>query len=437
MTVIAALQGETSGDCFLIAPRDGREFPGVLTLRTDSGTTTVTLRCVPEGRLVLSTTSCDLDTEPTDVTVHATEASQGRGDTAIEVVQDGAVVARLDLTCIGSPIVVHFRGRFESRFATDSAPYNDNPTYTSDPNQDQDVATAPGWTWVLEGEPPFVPATGNVPERIEMPVGRQIRFNNPVALRPRAAAVVTVVDRISGHTASGEENFTAGDPLIGEPVNVGPDTYFAGNRKRNPADPKTEESYRPQNEVLALFELHLGGRFSGASAVGPFTHKATTVDERTRTPDSRPHTVGFASAADELAQFGLPQDVATFSNARIDDLLSDYTQSSGDSTERRNLRRRICHLLQSVSDEKRAAVLAAAQPGDFDDRPGTIGAGWAGRQVFRGQVDADLRFTPDGSGIVAYLAGFGSFTVELHMFGFHSDELCAHHSGSLQPDIAN
>jgi hypothetical protein len=25
----------------------------------------------------------------------------------------------------------------------------------------------------------------------------------------------------------------------------------------------------------------------------------------------------------------------------------------------------------------------------------------------------------------------------VHMFGFHSDELCAYHLGSLQPDVIN
>ncbi|MGI5127027.1 hypothetical protein ACQEVB_09470 [Pseudonocardia sp. CA-107938] len=434
MTVIAALQGETSGDHFLIAPHDGRVFPGVLALSTDRATT-VTLRSVPDGRIVLSPTTCDLGTDPTDVTVHATGPSQSRGDTTIEIVEGGDVVATLELTCIEEP-VVHFRGRFEARFATDSAPYNDNPAYTSDPDQDQDVAVASGWTWVLEGEPPFVPATGNVPKRIEMPVGREIRFNDPVALRPRVEPVVTLVDRVSGRTAAGEESFTAGDPLIGEPVDVGPHTYFAGNRGRNPADPRTEESYQPMREVLALFELHLGTRFSGGSAVGPFTHMATSVNERTRTPDSRPHTVEFTSGTDELVQFGLPPDVASVSDARIDALLGDYAAATPGTTERRNLHRRICHLLATVSDGKQAAVLAAAQPGEFDIRAGTIPQGWTGKQVFRGKVDADLHVTPDGSGVVAYLAGFGSFTVELHMFGFHSDELCAHHIGSLRPDSA-
>jgi hypothetical protein len=76
----------------------------------------------------------------------------------------------------------------------------------------------------------------------------------------------------------------------------------------------------------------------------------------------------------------------------------------------------------------------ASHPDEFDLRPGTLGLGWSRKQTFVGKVDADLRFEPEGSCVVAYLSGFSSFTFRSRMFGFHSDELCAHHIGSLQPD---
>ena len=44
-----------------------------------------------------------------------------------------------------------------------------------------------------------------------------------MALRSHAAAVVSTVDSITGDTTTGKEKFTAGDPLIGQPVNLGPD----------------------------------------------------------------------------------------------------------------------------------------------------------------------------------------------------------------------
>jgi len=134
---------------------------------------------------------------------------------------------------------VNFRGRFESRFGTDGGFYNRNPLSTAV----VDSVVPPGWTWALEGEPDFVPAVGNVPENLEMPVGRVVRLNNPVALRSHAAPVVSAVDSITGDTTLGTETFTTGDPLIGQPVNFGPSTYVAGNNPRNPTDPTPEEFF--------------------------------------------------------------------------------------------------------------------------------------------------------------------------------------------------
>jgi hypothetical protein len=179
--------------------------------------------------------------------------------------------------------------------------------------------------------------------------------------------------------------------------------------------------------------VDIGSRFSGASAVGPFTHKAAFQNEHTRTPDSRPIATGLQLAAAELADFGLP-DLRTFSDARIDALLTDYVAlPPGDSMERRNLARRIGHLLRVVSPAKQAAVMAA-HPSEFVLRVGTISFGWNRKEVFNGKVDADLRFQPGGSSVIAYFSLFTSFSFQSHMFGFHSDELCAHHISSVRAD---
>ena len=160
MTVIVALQGSASGDGFLIAPLGAHVFPARARRcrRTRDGS--VTLRgvsrrrpawCSPRRRAALTT-------EPTVVDVHATAKSVSRGDTTIEVLEGDTVVWRMAVTCIANPVVVHFRGRFQARFATQPAFYNTNPTYTATSEN-----VGPGWTWGLEGEPDFVPATGNVP----------------------------------------------------------------------------------------------------------------------------------------------------------------------------------------------------------------------------------------------------------------------------------
>ncbi len=428
MAVIASLHGDSSGDGFLIAPVGAHVFGAALSLRTDAGTASVTLRAAPDpGALSFSQTSVTVTTAPTSVTVHANGKSMSRGDTTIEVVRADTVVASLVVTCIANP-VIHIRGRFQARFATAIAIYNSSPMYTAD---SEDVG--PGWTWALEGEPGFVPPTGNVPERIDLPVGRVIRFNDPVALRTHAAPVVTTVDKISGETKTGIQVFTSGDPVIGERANLGPNTYFAGNREIDPADPTPEDFYDDANEPMGLFELHIGDRFSGASKIGPFTHKASFANEHTRTPDSRPIATGLEDATAERLEFGLP-DLATFSETRIDLLVADYEAlPPGDSPQRRNIARRIGHLLFSVRPAKRAAV-TAAHPNAFVPRVPTLPLGWTKKEVFNGKVDADLRFEADGSSVIEYFSLFTSFAFQSHMFSFHSDELCAHHISSVRAE---
>src|SRR5262249_8256812 len=155
----------------------------------------------------------------------------------------------------------------------------------------------------------------------------------PAALRSHADPVVTTVVSITGETTGGTETFLAGDPIIGQPVNLGPDTYLAGNNNSSdtPGSPAPEEYYQARLEPMALFEFNLGTGFAppslylkGKSQVGPFTHKAGFVNERTRMPDSRPIAAGLVAATPaDLAVFSLP-DQQTFSETRIDQLVTDY-----------------------------------------------------------------------------------------------------------------
>lgn len=429
MAVLMSLAGNSAGDGFLVAPAAGT-YPAELSLRTDSGTMSVTLQASPNpAGLVFSQTSVNLSTTPTAVMVHATLQSASRGDTTIQVLDGGSVVASFAVTSIAHP-VVRFRGRFEARFATQPAFYNQDAMYTA-----TSEAVGPGWTWGLEGEPSFVPAVGNVPENLETPVGRVIRLNNPVALRSHAAPITSTVDSIAGETTSGVEVFTTGDALIGQPVDLGPDTYFAGNRNIDPADPTPEEYFADAYEPMGLFELHLGTMFSGKPHVGPFTHKATALNEHTRTPDTRPIATGLVSSAAERTEFGLPA-LQAFSEARIDLLVADYNAlPAGDTPQRRNLARRIGHLLSSVSLAKRQAV-QNANPGAFTVRPGTLAAGWNNKEVFNGRLHWDFVFQPAGSSVVDYMSDFTVFAFQWHPFAFHSDELCGHHKGTVNVDVA-
>jgi hypothetical protein len=49
MAVIAALQGNGSGEGFLVAPVGARTFPAALSLQTDTGTADVTLRAATDA----------------------------------------------------------------------------------------------------------------------------------------------------------------------------------------------------------------------------------------------------------------------------------------------------------------------------------------------------------------------------------------------------
>ncbi len=425
MAVLMSLGGNGAGDGFLVAPV-GSTYNSELSLATDAGTLDVTLQASPDAAgLVFSTTSLTLSTTPTIVTVHPTLQSASRGDTTIEVLDTGAnVVASFAVTSIKHP-KVNFRGRFEARFATAGAQPFSNVMYTPMSG----ISPGPGWTWGLEGEPEFVTPGGTVPENLETPgMGRVIRLNDPQALRSHAAPVVSTVDSITGDTTLGTETFTTGDPLIGQLVDFGPDTYFAGNQPHSMPTP--EEYYTDAEEPMGLFEVHFGTLFSGASEVGPFVAKATMVDQKTRTPDSRPIATGLEPAADERTEFGLP-DLATFSATRIDLVVAEFNALPAvDTPERRNLARRVGHLLNVVTPAKRMSI-QAANPGAFTPRTAMISVAWSMKEVFEGKVDTDLVFNPGGSAVIAYMSEFNSFNIKWEPFSFHSDELCGHHIGSL------
>jgi hypothetical protein len=447
MAVLMSLAGNSAGDGFLIAPL-GTTYDAELLLWTDAGTASVALQASPNpAGLVFSQAAVNLSTTPTIVTVHATLQSASRGDTTIQVLEAAAVVATFTVTSIKHP-VVNFSGRFEARFATDGALPFRNPMYTAAMDT---IPPPPGWTWGLEGEPNFVPAINNVPENLETTgLGRVIRLNNPVSLRSHAAPVVSTVVSITGETTAGTETFTAGDPLIGQPVDFGPDTYFAGNfNSSSPGSPQPEEYWGAAKEPLGLFQIRLGASFSppatyfsGSSQVGPFTAKATMLNQHTRTPDSRPIANGLPDATAELAEFGLPVDVAAFTDARIDLLLPEYSAAPDPSPARRNLRRRIGHLLGSASSTKVSAVQATnpeitIRIGTLRMPPPTI---WAYKEHYQGKVDIDLHAwpggPPGGSAVITYMTEFQGFDFHWDAFAFHSDELCGHHKGTLGANLS-
>lgn len=478
MAVLISLGGNSAGDGFLIVPL-ATNYDAELSLATDTGTLSVTLKSAapdPAGLVFTPAGPITLSTTPTIVHVHSTLQSAHRGDTTIQVL-DGAltVVASFTVTSIKHP-QVNFNGRFEARFATDpDLPYS-NPIYTDTPSHtgnDDPVPLSSGRTFGLEGEPNFVPITGTVPTNLDMTgVGRNVRLNNPVALRPKAKDVVSKVVSISGQTTGSTETFTTGDPLIGQFVNFGPDTYLAGNNNGTdtpgspiPGSTKPEECWSAGTEPMGLFELNIGSTFSppaiyfkGKSNVGPFVAKATGVDQSTRTPDSRPFATFVTPPASGYAAFGIPTDLKTFMKTRLTDLLTAYAAlPAGVSQDRRNVVRRIDHVLACLyycqnfapppdgPDPSLAAVISMAQgkataPDVFTtNRANSDPVDWEGMEQYTGKVDADLHAWPGGSpgasSVIVYLTQFFSFDFQWKPFAFNTDENDGYHTGFLSGDL--
>jgi hypothetical protein len=405
--IVIQVNGSSAGDGFLIAPDGARTFPVPLTLSTSDGTTmSATLDATPnKAGVTLPAGPVSIGPAASTITINAAAPSAARGDTVINV-RVGGVTTSFRLTAIKNP-EVWFRGRFEARFATDGDYYN-NPRGTDGGTPGSDPSLGPGWTWALEGEPNFAPAD-SVPTTIDKPVGRVVRFNNPVALRPFVAPVSTAVIEIHGATTTGTEVFTAGDPMIGAAVNLGPNTYLASNQPQNPTDSAPAESNPPGFEAMALFECHIEGFFSGTSAA----------------PADRPIASGFNSPLD-AAEKTIPQfidpttgaattflDQATFEQRRLAKLQAAFNAlSPADQTGTpagRNLNTRITHLQGST----------------------TLPAGWDGTEEYRGTVNAGVSFQPALSSVLDYLKGYSAFNFYSKLFTFHNDELCGYVRGSL------
>jgi hypothetical protein len=246
MSIVITVNGNDGGESFLIAPDQNRTFPASLSLRTDDGSTvSATLNVLPGGaNVILASTALQIGPTETTVQIHATSPSNSRGDTILQVLVDGVIQTSYPLTAITN-VKAWFQGRFQACFATGRDPYNE-------------ARGQNGWTWALEGEPDFVPAN-SVADSIDKFVGRLIRFHNPIALRPHVPPIGVQVASISGNWATGAEvEFTVGDPLLGQPVNLGPKSYFAGNRPVRAGDPAPAENYPDAREPISNFEFHIG-----------------------------------------------------------------------------------------------------------------------------------------------------------------------------------
>ena len=398
MAISIKVNGNAGTTGFLLAPSGTNTFPAPVALKTTDGTTVnATLVVVAPAGVTVQLSSTSLSIGPTQRTVRITARTPSRssGDIKLQVKVGAAVKATYTLTAITNA-AVRFAGRFQARFATDSDFFNEKR------------GTSAGWMFALEGEPDFVPAVNNVPTAPGMAVGRVVRFNNPVPLRSHVAPIGVKVTAIEGRVGSSTVSFTAGDPIIGQVCNLGPNTYLASNEPIPPGPPPFEH-YGPGLEPMENFEFHIGTSFSGKPA--------TLAD--------RPKANGFFQLTTaEKTKYGVVA-LSTFSNARKTQLLNDYhalTPAARTGTPAgRNLATRIGHLG------------GAGAPDNIQATAGTLGGGWTGKETYNGNVNDGISITPGSSIVMTYFRLFSAFRFSGTLLNFHSDEQCGQVDGTLQP----
>ena len=154
--------------------------------------------------------------------------------------------------------------------------------------------------------------------------------------------------------------------------------------------------------------------------------------------------IGDATAAD-FDEFSLGTQ-QQYSDARMDVLIAAFNAlPAGPSIERRNLNRRIGHLLGHFRGAGPVSLAKFDQvqgnpPGPFTLRRATASVDWTGKEAFFGKVDDDLHAwagaggPPGRSGVIAYMTEFFAFDIEWNAFAFHTDENYGHHIGKLSGD---
>lgn len=397
MAISLKVNGNSGNEGFLIAPSGGKEFPMSVALKsTDNTTVKATLVVVaPAGVTVkLSNTNVRIGPAGTSVKITAKTPSKRAGDIKLQVKVGRSVKASCTLTSIKN-VRIRFGGRFQARFATDGDFFNEKR------------GTTAGWTWALEGEPDFVPASNNIPTQPGMAVGRVVRFQNAVAPRPHVEPIGVKVTAIEGDVGTKTISFNAGDPIIGELVNLGPNTYLAANEPIPPG-PQPFEHYGPGFEPMENFELHVGTKFSGKPA----------------DLNDRPKANGFFQLTpQEITRYGVIP-LNQFTSQRKQLLLTDYHNlSPADRTGTvpgRNLATRIGHLGGSAPDN-----IPATQA--------TLSGGWSGKEGYNGTINSEIQITPGSSRVMSYFKAFQSFLFSGTLLNFHSDELCGQFDGTLQP----
>ncbi len=384
-----------SGAAFLIVSDGATPISARLAMRTiDDSEGDVAIRVAPgsAASLQISSTSVHLSGATTEVDVVATTPSAAPNDTTIEVIQGPTVLTSFALTAISRP-ALRFRGNFQCRLATDPDPF-DHPRGEN----------SSFGVYAVEGPDPANPD--------EPPLDRIVRFHDAVALRPFCDPIGVPVTAVEAEVGGSVAEFRAGDPLIGQPVGLGPDCKFDGRNR----------TFAPDGfEPISDFRLEIGSVFSGASA--PAVPRPSPADPPGSTA---PYANGIIlldanPAGGSPTDFGLPE--ATWAEHGWTLLATKLAQLVAQkATDERAARLRDRRIQEHVDTRPGHGLNAIATPLRFMER-------------YTGLIDREVTTAADRQGMLAYLAGLPAIRVTIDFLAFDTDCQTGKVTGTLDaPD---
>ena len=392
----ARLGGAPSGSAFVIVSGGAQPIAARLTLRTTDGSEgDVAVRARPGGAaLQISPATIHVSGTISAVDVVATTASAAPNDTAIEIVQGTTVLASVALTAIARP-ALRFRGNFQCRLATDPDPF-DHPRGEN----------SSFGVFSVEGPDPANPD--------EPPLDRIVRFHDAVALRPFCEPIGVTVTAVEAPVGGTVAQFGVGEPLIGEPVRLGPDCKFDGRNR----------TFAPDGfEPISDFRLDVGASFSGASA--PAVQRPSPA---TPPGSTAPYANGISlldanPSAASPADFGI--SAATWAENAWNLLASKLAQLVAQQPEdERAGRIRDRRIREHVRADPGHGLSAIATPLRLMER-------------YTGLLDRDISTAPEPQGMLAYLARLPAVRFTADFLPFDTDCQTGKVTGTLDaPDGA-
>jgi hypothetical protein len=371
------LNGASSGETFVIVSSPAGPLPATLTLRTTDGSEGDVSCRASQGSvatLSISPSAVHVAGLPVDVQVLATTPSQSRNDTTVEVVRGTEVLAQFDVTAIPTP-AVRFSGRFQCRLATDPDPF-DHPWGEQ----------SSFGVYAVQGPDPANPD--------EPPLDRIVRFQEAVALRSFCAQIGVSVVGIEAEVGDSMIRFTAGDPLIGQPVRLGPQCKFEGRNR----------TFAPDGfEPISDFRLEIGSMFAGASA--PAVPRSS--------PDEPPGST--APYADGI--FRLDVDPTPWAPSDF-----GYREATWAEHAWAVVARKLARLVSEQPGDTRAARIRERRIREHAvDRLGAIGFPIQLMERYTGLIDRELTIAPSPVGALAYLGGLPAIQFHAEFLDFDTD----------------